>query len=104
MVLSGGREVDLPHLPPSIVGAEQPTRVQNTTHAGAVRPLHLALREFERDYVLRALRAADGKRTRTAELLGISRKTLWEKLRQEGASNGRPLVDQPMFAEEEGLA
>jgi Bacterial regulatory protein, Fis family len=36
---------------------------------------------------LRALRATEGKRARTAELLGISRKTLWEKLRVNEARN-----------------
>ena len=54
-----------------------------------VRPLHVALREFELQYLKRALKAADGKRTRTAEMLGISRKTLWEKLRN-GGFHGEP--------------
>jgi DNA-binding NtrC family response regulator len=49
-----------------------------------VGPLYSAVREFERGYLLRALRSADGKRSRTAQLLGISRKTLWEKLRTSG--------------------
>jgi DNA-binding NtrC family response regulator len=47
----------------------------------AIRPLQAAIRDFEHAYLLRALRATEGKRARTAELLGISRKTLWEKLR-----------------------
>ena len=55
----------------------------------AVRPLQVALREFELQYLRRALKAADNKRTRAAEMLGISRKTLWEKLRN-GAGHAEP--------------
>ena len=40
-----------------------------------------AVAEFEREYVLRAMRAAEGKKTLAASLLGVSRKTLWERLR-----------------------
>ena len=46
-----------------------------------------ALKEFEREYLLRALAQAGGKRTRAAEMLGISRKSLWEKLRMHGVSD-----------------
>ena len=50
------------------------------------RPLGTALKEFERDYLQRALAQAAGKRTLAAEILGISRKNLWEKLRLHGVS------------------
>ena len=50
-------------------------------------PLGAALKEFEREYLLRALAEADGKRTLAAEILGISRKNLWEKLRMHGFSD-----------------
>ena len=87
MVLSGGREIDVGHLPPSMVGSRVPLRRPEAAAApSVVRPLHLAIRDFEHDYLLRALKATDGKRTRTAELLGISRKTLWEKLRRDVSS------------------
>jgi len=85
-VLSGGEEVDVQHLPSTItddggsggLGAVAPA---------AVRPLSIALREFELQYLRRALKAADNKRTRAAEMLGISRKTLWEKLRNVGVTS-----------------
>ena len=89
MVLSGGREIDLAHLPPSVIGALPRERTLDPQSA-VMRPLHLAMRDFEHEYLLRALRAADGKRNRTAELLGISRKTLWEKLRHNGPGDGTP--------------
>jgi DNA-binding NtrC family response regulator len=36
---------------------------------------------------MRALEAASGKKARAAEILGISRKNLWEKLRGFGVSD-----------------
>jgi DNA-binding NtrC family response regulator len=47
----------------------------------------VALREFEREYLVRAMGQAGGKRVRAAEILGISRKSLWEKLRLHGISD-----------------
>ena len=87
MVLSGGNEIDLAHLPASIAGGDAPLPRASEVDPGTVRPLHDALRDFEHQYLLRALRASAGKRTRTAEMLGISRKTLWEKLRHNGTQS-----------------
>ena len=86
VVLAGETDIDIQHLPRDIA------------HAGDVvlagsplpRPLGAALKEFEREYLLRALAEADGKRTLAAEILGISRKNLWEKLRMHGFSDSRP--------------
>ncbi len=90
MVLSGGGDIGVVHLPPSIVGTETPAR-DNVIDGDTpiVRPLHDALREFEHGYIQRALSASAGKRTQTAALLGISRKSLWEKLRQNGSDYDR---------------
>jgi DNA-binding NtrC family response regulator len=44
------------------------------------------MKEFERQHIQRALTASGGRRTAAAELLGISRKSLWEKLRDHGIS------------------
>jgi two-component system response regulator HydG len=81
VVLARGKEIDLEHLPRDIVGANAPAAGQG----GAVlRPLAVAAREFEREYLLRALAACEGRKARAAELLGISRKNLWEKLKTHG--------------------
>jgi len=56
--------------------------VPSTSDSGAIQPLSVAVREFEREYMLRALDVAGGNKTRAARLLGISRKHLWEKLRR----------------------
>ena len=49
-----------------------------------VRPLREVLREHEIVHIQRALEATGGHRMQTAELLGISRKVLWEKIRDFG--------------------
>ncbi|GMV40631.1 MAG: hypothetical protein AMXMBFR64_23470 [Myxococcales bacterium] len=76
VVLSGGRVLDLHHLPSDMVAQGE------GVPADALRPLADFLREQERAYLGRVLRHVDGHRTRAAEILGISRKNLWEKLRQ----------------------
>ncbi len=55
-----------------------------TETADLVRPLRDVLREAEAAHIERALAQTGGHRTQTAELLGISRKVLWEKLRDLG--------------------
>jgi DNA-binding NtrC family response regulator len=81
-VLADGGEIDVRHLPRDIVRATETTEELATVP----RPLGTALKEFEREYLQRALAQADGKRTVAAEILGISRKNLWEKLRMHGFS------------------
>lgn len=51
--------------------------------AGAAQ-IPRALREVEREEIERVLRFASGNKTRAAEILGISRNTLYEKLRAYG--------------------
>jgi two-component system response regulator AtoC len=48
--------------------------------------LSAALAVIEKAIILKALRITDGKRAKAAELLGISRKNLWEKLKQHKLS------------------
>jgi DNA-binding NtrC family response regulator len=82
VVLANGDEIDLQHLPRDIVGETE----LGAATAPVPRPLNTAMKEFEREYLQRALAQADGKRTLAAEILGISRKNLWEKLRMHGFS------------------
>jgi DNA-binding NtrC family response regulator len=48
------------------------------------QPLMNAIRETERRYLQEVLRSVGGQRQKAAEILGISRKTLWKKLKQLG--------------------
>ncbi len=85
IVLSGGKEIEIHHLPSIIAQASRgtPHLVASPIEENepAIQPLFVALRDFETRYLQRALKATGGKRLLAAQMLGISRKTLWEKLR-----------------------
>lgn len=49
-----------------------------------IRPLKEVLRDVEAEHIRRALMQCGGHRSQTADLLGISRKVLWEKLKEYG--------------------
>ena len=79
-VLSGGEPIELQHLPEEIRGAHfDPNETEPCRQS-----LSEALAEFEREYLLRILEQAGWQRCRAAKVLGISRKTLWSKLRAHG--------------------
>jgi len=80
LVFSRGREVGVQDLPAAIAG--EPAAAGGEEAEPRTLSLSVALAEFEREYLLATLAATEGKRARTAEILGISRKNLWEKLRQ----------------------
>ncbi|MEM9801699.1 MAG: sigma-54 dependent transcriptional regulator [Planctomycetota bacterium] len=58
-----------------------------------VRPLREVLRDVEIDHIRAALVATGGHRAQTAELLGISRKVLWEKIRDYDIDADEPEGD-----------
>ncbi len=49
--------------------------------------LQTIIEQAEREHIIKVLKSTDGNRTRAAELLGVSRKTLWEKMRQYGITD-----------------
>jgi two-component system response regulator HydG len=83
VVMAGEDNIDLMHLPTEILGAAE----VDEDEVGGFTPLGQAVREFERNYLQRALSLADGNKTRAAQLLGISRKNLWEKLKSLGVES-----------------
>jgi DNA-binding NtrC family response regulator len=97
VVLAGGGTIDAEHLPASmapraahdVAGTAAALDLAGTDGNGgggaaAIVPLGEAVRAFERGYLSRVLAQSNVKRGRLAEALGISRKTLWEKLRAYG--------------------
>ncbi len=91
VVLARGGEIDLEHLPPEIGSAAGPGEAPAAPPAPeprGVTPLALALAAFERDHLIRALRACGGRRARAAAALGISRKNLWERMRRLRIGSG----------------
>jgi two-component system response regulator AtoC len=81
VVLASGGEIDVEHLPAGITGTSDGG---GSSTGGQLRSLSAALKEFEHEYLMRALAQANGKKMKAAEILGISRKNLWEKLRLHG--------------------
>jgi transcriptional regulator with PAS, ATPase and Fis domain len=49
-----------------------------------LRPLRDVLAAAEAQYIREVLRATSGHKAQAAKLLGISRKNLWEKMREHG--------------------
>lgn len=66
--------------PPTIHGSDG-------SAAEPLRPLKDVVREAEAAYVRLVLSSVGGHRANAADILGISRKNLWEKLREYGLSD-----------------
>ncbi len=85
VVLAQGGRIEPEHFP------EELREVwSGPTDDGEPLPLSAAARQFEREYILQAMRRVEGSRTRAAQALGISRKALWAKLRLHGLSDVDP--------------
>lgn len=85
-VLAAGESIGQEHLPISIrrAGAANGTLV---TSAEELEALEVVAKRFEREYLLQVLRNVGGNRGRAAEVLGLSRKGLWGKLKAHGISD-----------------
>ncbi len=81
VALARGGTIELGHLLPDMVAGVGAARTGGTPSAHDLQPLDEAVAAFERQYIQRALESVGGHRTRAAALLGISRKSLWERLR-----------------------
>jgi DNA-binding NtrC family response regulator len=92
VALSRGRPIELEHLPPEF--ARGVTGSPAALEPG-LPPLEVAVEQFERQYIARALEQVEGHRGRAASLLGISRKSLWERLRE---AEEEPRVSPPAEA------
>jgi two-component system response regulator AtoC len=79
VAMSRGDVIRLAHLPPALGGGHSAELASDET----IQPLAKAVEQFELQYIRRVLARVGGHRGRAAELLGISRKSLWERLRDE---------------------
>lgn len=78
-VLYFGQEVDVAQLPEEIAaGKTSGSELIQGFHTDV--PLKEAVREFERKFIQTVVEEEGGNRSVAAERLGISRKTLWEKI------------------------
>jgi DNA-binding NtrC family response regulator len=73
-ILAQGQQIEPHHLP-----AEFRNKIE-VTSSGTGEPLAMAMAQFEKRYIEQTLQTTSGERARAAELLGISRKNLWEKM------------------------
>ncbi|MFO0958813.1 MAG: sigma-54 dependent transcriptional regulator [Isosphaeraceae bacterium] len=80
-IAARGRAILEEHIRPQLGDSPDPPPLQSGPQEGAL-PLRALLAEVERRAIAEALAACDGNRTRTAERLGISRRQLFEKLRE----------------------
>jgi DNA-binding NtrC family response regulator len=74
VILVDGKKIEPRHLPGRFSKADYPS-------ADAPKEI-IPLNEMERRYILKALEVTRGNKSKTAELLGISRSALWRKLKQ----------------------
>lgn len=81
-VLARGGAIEPQHLPVSIRKA-----AEDMPPPDELEELDVVAKRFERDYLLRVLRSVGGNRGRAAEILGLSRKGLWGKLKAHGISD-----------------
>ena len=94
IALSRGATVGLEHLPEEIArGGAAAAKASEE-----LRPLNEAVAEFSRGYIDRALEKTGGHRGQTATLLGISRKSLWVRLRESQESDETKPAKDPTRA------
>lgn len=79
LALARERPIDVEQLPRTFHAAA-PTPAGSEPYL----PLPAAIHEFETAYIRRVLDQTGGRRGEAAKLLGISRKSLWAKLKAEG--------------------
>jgi DNA-binding NtrC family response regulator len=79
VVLVKDGPIDLRHLPDEFAGARE-----QTPCIAEDLSLDQSLQCFERMKILKALKDSDGRKIEAANMLGISRKVLWKKLKDYG--------------------
>ena len=87
MILADGDVIGAEHLPPDML----PSRPEVATLRV---PLGLPIDRVEKEYILASLEKNGGNKARTAEGLGISEKTLYNKLNR-WAAEARPSAGEP---------
>ena len=85
VILAGEGTVQASHLPPGFGGVSTPTTVSTPEGAELRVPVGYTIEQAERALIELTLERTKHNKTRAAEILGISQKTLFNKLREYGA-------------------
>lgn len=83
IVVSHGQIILKEHLPQNITGnktKEDTSKIINVEDDGVV-PLNDLIARVEKDMIIKALKSTNGNKSKAARLLGISRKSLFNKIR-----------------------
>jgi DNA-binding NtrC family response regulator len=81
IALIKGKAIQAEDLPDELCG--QPSSIQDVCQRiKGSKPLATATKLFEKEYIQSVLEKTKGKKGQAAENLGISRKTLWEKIKE----------------------
>jgi DNA-binding NtrC family response regulator len=81
IALIKGSVIQAEDLPEEVCGQARPIQTICEKIQGS-KPLTQAVHLFEQEYIQSVLEKTRGKKGQAAELLGISRKTLWEKIKE----------------------
>jgi DNA-binding NtrC family response regulator len=81
VVFCRGSRITPEHLPPGLRDVPGLASVSAAPPPRQAEPLRKAVERAEIEAIRAALNATDGRRNDAAEILGISRKTLWEKIK-----------------------
>ncbi|MGQ9638698.1 MAG: sigma-54-dependent transcriptional regulator, partial [Thermodesulfobacteriota bacterium] len=81
VALLKGKIIQATDLPEEVMGQEAPIQEICKKIEGP-KPLAQAIKLFEKEYIQNVLEKTKGKKGQAAELLEISRKTLWEKIKE----------------------
>lgn len=81
IALIKGKIIQAEDLPDEVCG--QPSSIQDVCkRIRGSKPLASATKLFEKEYIQTVLEKTKGKKGQAADILGISRKTLWEKIKE----------------------
>ncbi|MBI5496153.1 MAG: sigma-54-dependent Fis family transcriptional regulator [Deltaproteobacteria bacterium] len=81
VALARGGGIRVEHLPRAMVVQGPAHELAVPTETGQVEPLGQAVERFEKEYIQRVLTKVEGHKGRAAQALGISRKSLWQRLK-----------------------
>jgi DNA-binding NtrC family response regulator len=91
VILAGEGTIEAMHLPPGFAGSRPSASAVAAQQAGELRiPVGFTIEQAERALIEMTLEHTKNNKTRAAEILGISQKTLFNKLREYGSQGALP--------------